>query len=252
MNRPKITALLVDDEEHCTDTLAWMLQEYCPQVQVLRAFNAPAEALKFLQGEQPDLLFLDIEMPVLNAFDLLKAVEPLRSAVVFTTAYDAFAIDAIKHNALDYLLKPVDKDELQLAVRKAMDRKPVDAIAQRMDDLLERMAPRSGRTRLAVPTRTGLEMVDAEAILYAKADNNYTELHLDGAKRFVVSRTLKDMEKELPMERFLRIHVSYTVALARIQRYVRGTGGYVVLDSGEQLPVSRAHKDELMERLGGA
>lgn len=249
MTNEPLTAVLVDDEEHCTDTLAWMLGEYCPSVKVQQVFNDPAAALKYLQHDSPDLLFLDIEMPVLNGFDLLKALGNMRSALVFTTAYDEFAIKAIKHNALDYLLKPVDKDDLRKAIDKARDRSKDVDLMDRVGSLLQRMAPATVQ-RIAVPTREGLEMLDVDRILYAKADDNYTELHVDGARKVVVSRTLKDIEHDLPADRFMRIHLSYSVALSRIHKYVRGTGGYVVLANGEQLPVSRSNKDELLRRLG--
>lgn len=250
MKNEPLTAVLVDDEEHCTDTLSWLINEYCPDVRVLQVFNDPAAALKYLQHEAPDLLFLDIEMPVLNGFDLLKALGPLRSGLVFTTAYDEFAIKAIKHHALDYLLKPVDKDELRRSVASAHARAADNALMDRVGSLLQRMAPQPAQTRIAVPTREGLEMLEVDRILYAKADDNYTELHLEGQRKLVVSRTLKDIEQDLPSDRFMRIHLSYSVALPRIQRYVRGTGGYVVLSNGEQLPVSRSNKDELLRRLG--
>jgi len=247
---PELTAVLVDDEEHCTDMLAWMLAEYCPNVQVIGAFNDPEKALHYLRNHVPDILFLDIEMPALNGFDLLTDLDAHRFALIFTTAYDQFAIKAIKHHALDYLLKPVDKDELQAAIAKAA-RKPGDLdLLSKVGALLVQLKNPAPTARIAIPTREGLEMVEIEHIIHARADDNYTELHLEGGRRIVVSRTLKDIEAELPADRFLRVHASHLVALPFVVRYVRGNGGYVVLPSGEQLPVSRAKKDELLDRLG--
>lgn len=247
----EITAVIVDDEEHCTEMLAWMLAEYCPNVRLLHAFNDPDKALTELRKGMPDVLFMDIEMPGLNGFDLLTALGQQPKALVFTTAYDQFAIRAIKHHALDYLLKPVDKDELRAAVAKVTEQ-PADAdLLTKVGALLVQLRSPTSAQRIAIPTRDGLEMVDVEAIIHALAADNYTELHLDKGRRIVISRTLKDVEADLPVDRFMRIHASHLVALPFVQRYVRGAGGYVVLPNGEQLPVSRAKKDELLQRLGG-
>lgn len=251
MNTTTLTAVLVDDEEHCTETLQWMLGEYCPQVQVQAVFNDPVKALDHLRDHPVDLIFLDIEMPVLNAFGLLRELGGERGAVIFTTAYDEFAIKAIKHDALDYLLKPVEKDELRTAVARAAAHGGRDEMMRRVDDLLQRMDKGGALDRIAIPTREGLEMVALDRVVHARASDNYTELHLTNGSRVVISRTLKDVERVLPTERFLRIHLSHVVALDQVVRYVRGIGGYVVLANGEQLPVSRSRKDELLARLGG-
>ena len=252
MNRTNapITAVLIDDEEHCTDMLKWMLEQYCPHVQVHGIFNDPAQALKYLQGDQVDVIFLDIEMPVLNAFDLLRALGDNRSDIIFTTAYDEFAIKAIKHSALDYLLKPIDKDELINAVAKVNDRGHREQVMDRISDLLTQVGPPKVNDRLAVPTRDGLEMVPLANVLYARADDNYTHVHLVNGRKILISRTLKDVERDLPADRFFRLHGSHVVAIDKVDRYVRGVGGYVVLQSGEQLPVSRSKREELLRILG--
>jgi two-component system LytT family response regulator len=251
MNEERLSAVLVDDEEHCTETLQWMLGEYCPRVDVRSVFNDPVEALRGLSTQQVDIIFLDIEMPVMNAFGLLRALGTDRGAVIFTTAYDEFAIQAIKHDALDYLMKPVDKEELLAAVARASDMDRRQEMMQRIDGLLDRVAQGSVRERIAIPTLDGLEMLALDQVVHARASDNYTELHLVDGSRIVVSRTLKDVEQDLPARRFVRIHLSHMVALDHIVRYVRGVGGYVVLDNGMQLPVSRSRKDELLARLGG-
>ena len=248
---PELTAVVVDDEEHCTDMLTWMLGEYCPEVRVQGVFNDPEVAQRGLRRSMPDLLFMDIEMPGLNGFDLLSGLGRQPGALVFTTAYDQFAIKAIKHHALDYLLKPVDKDELISAVRSARLHQPDNDLLGKVGALIEQMKTSAAPVkRIAIPTREGLEMVDVERIIHARADDNYTELHMDGGRRIVVSRTLKDVEVDLPSDRFMRVHSGHLVALPFIIRYVRGNGGYVVLPDGEQLPVSRAKKDELLAKLG--
>lgn len=249
MSSTPIRAVLVDDEEHCTVTLRWMLENYCPQVRIEGAFNDPQEALKHLQERRADLIFLDIEMPVMNAFDLLHALGDHGCQVVFTTAYDEFAMKAIKLNALDYLLKPVDKGELVSAVLKVEQALAKGGSNDRLDELLRQVsAARSAR--IAIPTRDGLEMLALDRIAHATADDNYTQLHLTDGSRVLVSRTLKDVERDLPPDRFVRIHLSHVVAIAQVQRYVRGAGGYVVLEGGGQLPVSRSRKDELLRALG--
>ena len=247
----ELTAVIVDDEEHCTDMLVWMLAEYCPEVRLQGVFNDPERALHALRKGLPDLLFMDIEMPGLNGFDLLTGLGTQPRALIFTTAYDQFAIKAIKHHALDYLLKPVDKDELKSAVRKAVSQPTDTDLLGKLNALIQQVKTPPPVKRIAIPTRDGLEMMDVERIIHAKADDNYTELHMESGRRIVVSRTLKDIEQDLPAERFMRVHSGHLVALPFVVRYVRGNGGYVVLPNGEQLPVSRAKKDELLARLGG-
>ena len=246
----ELTAVLVDDEDHCTETLRWMLENHCPDVEVVAEFNDPVAALKHLRDHPAEVVFLDIEMPVLNAFDLLDALGDKVRHVIFTTAYDEFAIKAIKHNALDYLLKPIDRDELMAAVEKLRRPPATTGIDDRLDGLLRQLRVRDHRDRLAVHTREGLEMVPHDQVVHARADDNYTELHLTDGKRILISRTLKDVERELPDDRFLRIHQSHLVAIDKVVRYVRGQGGYVVLSTGSEIPVSRARKDDLLRALG--
>ncbi len=251
MKAEKITAVLIDDEEHCTETLQWMLEQYCPNVNVVAVFNFPAEALKYLLNNRVDVIFLDVEMPVLNAFDMLKALGKVNCDVIFTTAYDEFAIKAIKHNALDYLLKPIGKEELLIAVSKVSERTLHAGVSERIDQLLDQVTSPNAAGKIAIATREGLDMVDVDLILYAKADDNYAEIHLEDGTRKVVSRTLKDVERDLPSNLFIRVHQSYLVALGAIDRYVRGAGGYIVLGNGDQIPVSRARKEELLKQLAG-
>lgn len=246
----KLTAVLVDDEVHCTETLTWMLEQYCPNVTVSGQFNDPAQALKYLQDNEVDIIFLDIEMPILNAFDLLRALGETSSDVIFTTAYDEFAIKAIKHNALDYLLKPIDKDELINAVSKAHVTEVRAGVEERLSNLLGQLDGSNGKERFAITTREGIELVAVSDILYAKADDNYTEVYFTEKKRKVISKTLKDVESDLPSGRFIRVHQSYLVSVEKIAKYVRGSGGYVVLTNGEQLPVSRSKKEDLLKLLG--
>ena len=249
MSKGSIRAVLVDDEEHCTVTLRLMLEKYCPHVRIEGIFNAPAEALAYLQEHEVDLIFLDIEMPVMNAFDLLHALGDHDHQVIFTTAYDEFAMQAIKHNALDYLMKPIDKSELVSAVGKVELALARGGSNDRLAALLRSMST-ARPARIAIPTRDGLEMLALDRIAYATADDNYTQLHLTDGGRLLISRTLKDVERELPPDRFVRIHLSHVVAIEQVQRYVRGAGGYVVLTSGTELPVSRSRKEELLQALG--
>lgn len=250
MTARTLTAVLVDDEEHCTDTLRWMLETYCPQVRVLAVHNDAEQALEQLRGTRADLLFLDVQMPRLTAFDLLRALDGAHGAVIFTTAHDEFAIQAIKQGALDYLLKPVDRDELIAAVRKAERDTADDAHARRSAQAIAQLRFPARTPRFPIPTREGFDLVPIDRMIHLQACDNYTEVHLIDGTRHVVSRTLKDVERELPAELFFRIHLSHVVALEHIARYVRGGGGYVVLSNGTQLPVAKARRDELLERIG--
>ncbi len=241
-----LDAVIIDDEIHCIETLEWQLENYCPNVMVRNKFNNPAEGLKYLMYNEIDLLFLDIEMPILNGFELLNAINKPSFGLIFTTAYDEFAIKAIKHQALDYLLKPIAKAELLDAVQRATDVKK--DLKNRLHELMKDMENNSPN-KLAIPSIEGFEFVDPEKILRCESDDNYTNIFLADGTKHLVSKTLKEIERQLKEHTFIRLHQSHLVNYKCIQKYVKGTGGYVVLSDGSQIPVSRRKKTELLEYI---
>jgi two-component system LytT family response regulator len=244
-----INAMIVDDEPYCVEALQILLGRYCPQVKVVGAYHSGAQALENIREEHPQLLFLDIEMPRMNGFELLEKVKDLDFELIFTTSYDQYAIKAIRHSALDYLLKPVDREELQLSIRKVEQRMKAP-LPQQIDMLFQRLqSPQYLFNKIAIPTMEGLQLVAVDDIIYCLSDSNYTVLTLKDKQKVVASRTLKEIEELLEDHPFLRVHHSHLINLNEVRKYVKGEGGYLVMSDGAAINVSRSRKEGLLKRL---
>ena len=244
-----IRAIIVDDEPYCCDTLETMLEKYCPEVQPVAVCHSGEEAIVAVNHQKPDLVFLDIEMPRMNGFDMLQKIGPINFEIIFTTSFDQYALRAIRFSALDYLLKPIDKDDLQTAVQKVIQRtqKP---IAQQLQLLMQKLQqPVNPLNKIALPTMEGLQMVPVESILYCESDSNYTIFYLKDKQKIIVSRTLKEMEEMLEEYSFARVHSSYLVNLHEVNKYIKGEGGYLVLNDGSTVNVSASRKKLLLGKL---
>jgi two-component system, LytTR family, response regulator len=243
-----IKAILIDDEVHCLDTLSILLNENCPQVEVMHRCGSAKEGLVAIEKYQPTLVFLDIEMPLMNGFELLEMFPELPFAVIFTTSYDQYAIKAIRFSALDYLLKPIDPKELMTAVNKAATLKNTPTSGQ-LKMLIDQLHYReNGFTKFAVPTAEGFEMIPAETVIRCEADDNYTHLFLKNKNKITACRTLKEMEEQLSdFKYFVRVHHSYIVNLNEVDKYIRGEGGYLIMSDGTTVNVSRSRKEALLK-----
>lgn len=247
-----IKAVIIDDEQHSIDTLRWKMENYCPEVEVVAAFDNPAEGVRYLRQNGCDILFLDIEMPRLNGFDVLEELGvPLRYDVIFTTAYDNFGIQAVKFSALDYLLKPVQNKELKEAIDKHLRKSPRMVPSEQIDGLMNNLqAERTGRPgRVALASKESIEFVDPADIVVCTSSSNYTEVYTTDGRKRVISRTLKDFEDMLLPFHFFRPHHSHLINLARVQEYVRGDGGYLVMENKMKIPVSKSRKEALLHQL---
>ncbi len=243
-----MTALLVDDEKHCRDVLGILLKKYCPQVELLASCADGPEGVAAIDQHQPDLVFLDIEMPGMSGFDLLESVGFKGFDVIFTTAYNEYAIKAIRHNALDYILKPVDKDELVQAAMKA-EREQSARSAARIEDFVQYLQRQKLGDRVALPTMEGLQIIPSDEIYYCESDGGYTHFFLTNGKTVLISKTLKEVEEVLESKGFCRVHHGYLINLRYVQRYLRGDGGEVVMANNKTLPVSRNKKQEFLNFL---
>lgn len=244
-------AIIIDDEKHCREVLATLLTRYCENIQLLESFSSGKEALQKIKALNPDLIFLDIEMPGMSGFDFLQQANINNCSIVFTTAYNDYAIKAIKHSALDYLLKPVDKEELIEAVNKAVSEKN-RMTSQRIEALLENIQPEKKSKRFAIPTMEGLTLLNPDDVEYVKSDGPYSHFYFSDGRHLLISKTLKEAEEVLPVETFFRIHHSYLVNLKYVTKYLRGEGGEVLMQSGTVIPVSRSRKQDflgLLERI---
>jgi len=243
-----IKAVLIDDEAHCLDTLDILLQEYCSNVQVVEKCKSSQLGLEAIEKYRPDLVFLDIEMPVMNGFELLEHFTNVNFAIVFTTSYDQYAIKAIRFSALDYLLKPVDPNELQHAIKKVAEQRHLPVPEQFQLLLKQINGKNNGFNKIAVPTFEGFELVPAEKVLYLEANDNYTHLYLKDQGKIIACRTLKEMEEQIQdFKFFLRVHHSYMINLNEVAKYIRGEGGYLLMSNGTTVNVSRSRKNALLK-----
>lgn len=242
-----IKAILIDDEEHCRESLSIQLARYCPDVNLLANCGSAVEGLKAIEQVHPEVVFLDVEMPRMNGFEMLQEFSEIPFKVIFTTGYDAYAIKAIRFSALDYLLKPIDKAELIKAVAKVYV-KAAPTTNQQFDILLEKLSDKQVRLqKIALPSLEGFELVQLEAILRCESDSNYTYVYLKTGRKLLVSRTLKEIEELLEGHSFLRVHHSHVVNLNEIERYVRGEGGHLIMSDNSSVNVSRSRKDALLK-----
>jgi two-component system, LytTR family, response regulator len=243
-----IKAIIIDDEIHCLETLSLLLKEYCLNVQLLEQCRSAKKGLEAIEKLKPDLVFLDIEMPAMNGFEMLEQFIEIPFAIIFTTSYDQYAIKAIRFSALDYLLKPIDPNELMSAVKKVQELRHLP-MAEQFQMLLKQVQGKGNHfNKIAVPTFEGFELIPADQVLYCEANDNYTHLFLKNKTKIIACRTLKEMEEQLQdFPFFVRVHHSYMVNLNEVTRYVRGEGGYLVMSDGSTVNVSRSRKDSLMK-----
>lgn len=242
-----MTAFIIDDEPNCTDVLQVLLQRYCPEVRVMACFNDPERALEALLQTPPQLLFLDIEMPMLNGFELLRRCGALDCRVIFTTAYDQYAVKAFRFNALDYLLKPVDKDELMAAVQRALQSPALSTVQLQAAQQMRSSGPPE---RIALPVGQELLLTDVADILYLESEGSYVSVFLKGLNQPVIlSKSLREFEDFLQNPHFFRAHNSYLVHLKHVRKIVRTDGGEIVMANGRSLPVARAKKPELLAMI---
>lgn len=247
-----IKAVIIDDEQHSIDTLRWKLENYCPDVEVQASFDSPATGVEYLKKNPPDLLFLDIEMPMLNGFDVLEELgRDLPFDIIFTTAYDNFGIQAVKFSALDYLLKPVQNRELKDAIDKHLKKVQHRIPSEQIDVLLNNVhAEKKGRMgKIALASKESIEFVDAQDIICCEANSNYTNIFLAEGRKRVISKTLKEFEDMLSPHRFFRPHNSFLINLNRVREFIRGDGGFLVMENKMKIPVSKNRREELLDML---
>ncbi len=243
-----IKTILIDDEVHCLETLGILLTDYCQEVQVLEQCPSAKKGLEAIEKLRPDLVFLDIEMPTMNGFELLEQFKEIPFSVIFTTGYDQYAIKAIRYSALDYLMKPIDPKELVAAIRKVEAQK-LPPTAEQFRMLMSKIQNKeNGFTKIAVPTSEGFELIAADQIISCEADDNYSYINIKNKKKITACRTLKEVEEQLELfPSFLRVHHSYIANLNEVTKYIRGEGGYLVMSDGSTINVSRSRKEALLK-----
>jgi two-component system LytT family response regulator len=245
-----ISAIIIDDETKGRLALREKLLTYCPQIKVLAEAGNAQEALLLIRHHKPQLIFLDIEMPQMNGFDMLNEVTEKTFHIIFTTAYDQYAIRAIKYAAFDYLLKPIDIEELKTAVSKVDERENKNTKEQ--VELLNQNMQHSKKQfyKLALPTLDGLMFYNINDIIHLEANSNYTNIYLVNKVKITASKTLKEFQELLPEDIFFRTHHSHLINLKFLKRYIKGDGGQIELQNGTYVEVSRRKKEEFLKVIG--
>lgn len=243
-----IKCVLVDDETNALEMMEWLLKTYCPQVETVALCNTAETGIEAIYRHKPDVVFLDIEMPRMNGFDMLEQIKNLSFEVVFCTAYDQFAIKAFKYAALNYLLKPVDPDDLKATIQRVEEKKAIPSREQ-FALLLQHInqPPKLTPARIALTTGDGLIFVATGEIIYCKAESNYTNVILTGGRKIMVSRVLKELDETLGGADFYRVHSSFLININHVKKFIRGEGGYIVMDNDDNITISRSRRQEFME-----
>jgi two-component system LytT family response regulator len=245
-----IRTILVDDETDSISVLQRLLESFCPKVNVIGTASGVDTAFDLINERRPDLVLLDIEMSQGNAFDLLNRLMPLDFQVIFVTAFDNYAIRAFKYSAIDYLLKPVDVDDLRNAIDRVREKPEQKDLAAQMRILLENVgALQVSQQKMAVPTITGLNFIPVQDIIRFESKGNYTIIYLTNSEPIMATRTIKEYEDVLPESIFYRIHNSHIINLSRIEKYQKGRGGTVLMEDGSVIEVASRRRDEFMRKL---
>ncbi|MBK9981831.1 MAG: response regulator transcription factor [Saprospiraceae bacterium] len=244
-----MNAIILDDEQYCGEALYHLLLKHCPHVSVVHLFTDPQEALVAMKDMAPDILFLDVEMPFMSGFDFLHAIGATSASVIFTTAYDTYAIQAFKVNAVDYLLKPIDRTELINAVNK-VKMKPQPLNEQLLSGLIrtaleQQQAPR----KISIHTLDGIHLIALDEVMYCKSEGSYSYIYLRGQSPLMVSKNLSEMEDLISSSKFFRIHKTHLINKDHILKVNKTEGGDVTMSNQEKVPISRQKRVDFFEWL---
>lgn len=242
-----LRAMIIDDEAHCIQTLQWQIEQQAPMIEIVATCTNPVKGVSEINRLKPDLVFLDIEMPKMNGFQLIKQFQRIDFEIIFTTAYDQYAVDAFRISAMDYLLKPIRSDHLQEALSRIKSNSNT-LIQQKVDTLMQNFEAKSaGKQKLALPSMEGIEFVAIEEIMFCEAVRNYTKIVMIDSKKSIASKTLKEIEKILIIHGFCRVHKTYLVNLRHVKKYMRGDGGYAIMIDDTAINISRNRKEEFLQ-----
>ena len=242
-------ALILDDETYCTETLELLIRKHCsPPIETI-TFTDPGKALEYLNNHSVDLLFLDVEMPLMSGFDFLEKAHSFSGSVIFTTAYDAYALRAFQVDAIAYLLKPVDKNELIKAVDKVR-RSPAADSRLLLEMLREKLALTvQQEKKVAIATSEGIHIIAHNKLIRCESDGSYSSLYIEGAKSLLVSKNLRELEDLLNSPNFFRIHKSHLINLSHIRFVSKQDGGDVLMSDNSSVPISRSAKQEFFRKI---
>jgi two-component system LytT family response regulator len=240
-----LKTVLVDDEVNALEALEWKLNRYIGDIQIIKC-SSPVEAIEVIQKEKPDLVFLDIEMPEMDGFTMLQKLTFTNFDLIFTTAHDEFALKAIKVSAIDYLLKPVDKDELISAVEKVKISRKENKLEDKLQSLFSHL---NTTEKINISADGKIYLLDKIDVIMLKSDKSYTTIFLVDKKEILVTKTLKEVEKKFDYPEFFRVHNSYLINTNHVKEYLKSMGGELIMSNGMSASISRNKKNELLDRL---
>ncbi len=243
-----LEAVIVDDEVKALQSLSWELTNLSDEVDIIASFTDAHEALDYLERNTPDCLFLDIEMPAMDGFQFIKNLKNKDFPVVITTAYNQYALQALKNEAIDYLLKPIDTDDLEVTISKIKKYNSKNLTIDKLEKILLNFNAESQSKKITINTDGKLLFLNSDDILYAESDGNYSTIFLSDGQKILLTKKLKEVNLLLPDKSFFRIHNSYIINLNKIKEFLK-TDGYVVLESNHKIPVSRQKKSDFLDML---
>jgi two-component system LytT family response regulator len=243
-----IKAVIVDDEPKAIQSLSWELTHFSDEIVVIKTFSNPEDAIAYLNHHTPDCLFLDIQMPTMDGFQFLGKLNNRDFPVVITTAYNEFAIKALKHEAIDYLLKPIDSDDLDDTIKKIKKFNSKTFNSSKIEEALSNFNAKYDQKKITINTDGKLIFLNIDDVLFVESDGNYSTIVTTDGQKLLITKKLKEVNELLPEHYFFRIHNSFIINLNKIKEFIKNDG-YVVMESGHKIPVARQRKSDFLEKL---
>lgn len=243
-----IKAVIVDDEQKAIQSLTWELTNFSDEIEIVKTFSDPNEAIEYLNQNTPDCLFLDIQMPTMDGFQFLDKLSQRDFAVVITTAYNEYAIKALKHEAIDYLLKPIDSDDLQETIKKIKKYNSRLVNINKIEEVLLKYNSKIDQKKITINTDGKLIFLTVDNILFVESDGNYSTIVMADGQKMLITKKLKEVNRLLPELNFFRIHNSFIVNLNKIKEFIKNDG-YVIMESNHKIPVARQRKSDFLEKF---
>jgi two-component system LytT family response regulator len=244
-----LRVVIVEDETHSREALKSLLLEFCENVEIVGMASDVDSAIKTIRETNPEVVFLDVELQTGTGFNVLEKVRDIRFDIIFTTAFEQYAVKAIKLSSIDYLLKPIDIAELQQAVEKARVKRSEEDQQKKLETLMSNLETSSGNKRICLATSEGLEFINVSDIIYCEASGSYTNFHLINGNKILVSKNLKEYETVLSDQNFMRVHNSFLINLIEVKKFVKSEGGYILMKDNTQISISQKKREEFMERM---
>lgn len=243
-----IRAVIVDDEQKAIESLSWELTNFSDEVEIIATFTKPEEALVYLNTNKPDCVFLDINMPTMDGFQFLDKLSEKDFSVVITTAYNEYALKALKHEAIDYLLKPVDSDDLKETLKRIKKHNASNFPLAKIEEILINFNKNFNQKKITLNTDGKLIFLETDNIIYIESDGNYSTFVMADHQKILVTKKLKEVNTLLPEDYFFRIHNSYIINLNKIKEFIKNDG-YVIMQTNEKIPVARQRKSDFLDKV---